>query len=124
MSPARIAGIAVCLGAIGLLIGGVTEVFAVTRSVLITAAACLLAIGFCIALERRWAVVVGRVALWLLVVAAALMFIPDREEAVRTGDPGLQWQFAVLAGYLLLCIALVGRVRFAPKSDPSTAPSA
>src|SRR5262245_61568964 len=81
MSRARVAGIAVCLGAVGLLVGGATGIFAVTWSVLGATAASLLAIGVCIALEKRWAVLIGRVALWPAVIVAAFMMVPDREEA-------------------------------------------
>ena len=104
-----------CLASLGLLIGQTAGIFGMQWRVLGSAAACLLAIGICIALEKKWAVLVGRVALWPAVIIAAFMVVPDREDAVRTGDPGLQWQFAVLAGYLLLCIVLVARVRKSPR---------
>jgi hypothetical protein len=107
----------VCLASLGLLIGQTAGIFGMQWRVLGSAAACLLVIGICIALEKNWAVLVGRVALWPLAIIAAFMVVPDREDAIRAGDPGLQWQFAVLAGYLLVCIVLIARVQ---KPPPTT----
>lgn len=108
---ARIAGVAVFLGALGILVGGLGGVFVLTWSALAVVVLCLAVIGVCIALGWRWAVWAGRVLLWPVIVVAAFMMVPDREEAVRAGDPGLQWQYAGVAAYLLLCVVLISRVR-------------
>ena len=79
----------------------------------------LLVLGGLIVLKERWALMPARVLLWLLLAMSAMMIIPDLDDAVRFGDPGLQWRFAIFAGYLLVCIVLVGRVRLPAHADPS-----
>jgi hypothetical protein len=116
MGAARIAGVAVSLSAIILLAGSMFGVFPLTDVVLIIFVPCLLILGCLIAMKQRWAMMPARVALWVLLVISALMIVPDPEEAIHVGDPGLQWRFAVFGGYLLVCIVLVGRVR-PPKSE-------
>ena len=90
-----------------------------TDTVLIIFVPCLLALGCLITLRRRWAMMPARVALWVLLIISALMIVPDPEEALRVGDLGLHWRFAIFAGYLLICIVLVGRVRRPVEPDTS-----
>ena len=119
MDTARIAGIAVCLSAIALLAGSQSDVLPFSNGVLTVFVPSLLVLGGLIVLKERWALMPARVLLWLLLAMSAMMIIPDLDDAVRFGDPGLQWRFAIFAGYLLVCIVLVGRVRLPAHADPS-----
>jgi hypothetical protein len=111
VSRVRIAGIAVCLGALLLLVGSITDVFSVTRNALGGAILFQVLTGVGLILEQTWVATIARVGLWLIGIVAALMVVPDRDEVPWIGySPGPRWQFAALALYLLLCIVLVGRV--------------
>jgi hypothetical protein len=109
MTDARIAGAAIAIGGLGVLVGGISGLLAMTMPAVIGVAVSLLILGVGVALAQRWSIVASRVVLWVVLIGSAFMTIPDREDAVRFGDPGLQWQFAAVAAYMLVCIVLVGR---------------
>lgn len=119
MTDARIAGAAIAIGGLGVLLGSISGLLVMTTSAAIAVAVTLFILGVGVALAQRWSIVASRVALWVVLIGSAFMMIPDREDAVRFGDPGLQWQFAAVAVYMLVCIVLVGRA--ARSKNPQSA---
>lgn len=117
MTDARIAGAAIAIGGLGVFVGGISGLLAMTTLAVIAVAVSLLILGVGVALAQRWSIVASRVVLWIVLIGSAFMMIPDREEAVRFGDPGLQWQFAAVALYMLVCIVLVGRAARAAQTS-------
>jgi hypothetical protein len=83
---------------------------AVTLGAVRAVTVSLVILGVGVALDQRWSIVASRVVLWVVLLGSAVMVIPDRQDAADFGDPGLQWRFAAVAFYMLLCIALLGRV--------------
>ena len=119
MDATRIAGVATCLSAGFLLAGHEFEVLPLSNAVLIAFVPFLSILGCLITLRKYWALMPARVVLWALLFISAMMIVPDWDDALRFGDPGLKWRFGFFAGYLLICIVLIGRVRPTAKPEVS-----